>query len=453
MAGLEERLKKLEGIVHNLFCCDNNQFTGPQGPPGPIGLQGPPGQNGEIIFQNLNWLGEFVSGVIYNQFDAVSYNGSSYFLNCESNETFESETPDMNPECWILLANAGAPGAQGPTGQAGNDGSNSGRWQYAGLQSSGLPSSGAFTTNVTQLDLITSISINKEAINTANYYDWLNILDSLNYSIVPAYLQIVQVGNNAVIALYEVTATNSFIGPVSNQSLGLTLNYIGGQAVNLDLTKQYTISWVLNGVETSVNKTVGNVNATELGAGAELIYDFNIVKSASKTFCVYLPNATKIGKEVVVYSESTANTGFFVESNSEITADPITTLPLSTGFITTYGIDNGDNNVLVAPSGNYKFTFLGNIAAGGKAYWSMEALPNTYFTSGNEKNLLTSSTNLDNYIVSAENVVILTSAILTSLYGGKPEGTQIFAPYQPGGPKLFIRTATGWLSQSLNTVP
>ena len=28
MAGLEERLTKLESILHRLFCCDTNQFTG-----------------------------------------------------------------------------------------------------------------------------------------------------------------------------------------------------------------------------------------------------------------------------------------------------------------------------------------------------------------------------------------------------------------------------------------
>ncbi|TXG80949.1 MAG: hypothetical protein E6R13_07275 [Spirochaetes bacterium] len=450
MAGLEERLKKLEGIVHNLFCCDNNQFTGPQGPPGPIGLQGPPGQNGEIIFQNLNWLGDFVPCVVYNQFDAVSYNGSSYFLNCESSTSFECETPDMNPECWILLANAGAPGAQGPTGQAGNDGSNSGRWRYAGLQSSGLPSPGAFTTNVTQLDLVTSININKEAINSANYYDWLSILNSLNYSIVPAYLQIVEVGNNAVIALYEVTATNDFIGPVSNQSLGLTLNYIGGQAVNLELTKQYTISWVLNGLGSSANKTVGTVIASDI-PGTELIYDFNIVRSASKDYCVYLPDTTQVGKEVVVFSGRLENVGFYIQSNSEISVGTTTTQPVSTGHITTFGIDEGSNNYSVYPNGNYKFTFLGNIAAKGKAFWNMEALPNTYYTLSPGDNNLTSSTDLRKSYYTGS-YTALTSSDLYSLFPNLLPGEQVFAPNQPGGPKVFIKTSFSWYSTDLTIV-
>ena len=450
MAGLEERLSKLESILHRLFCCDTNQFTGPQGPPGPQGPTGPAGPEGAIIFQNLNWMGAFTPCVVYAQFDAVSYNGSSYFLNCETNETFECEIPPDNPSCWILLANAGAPGATGPQGIPGNDGSNSGRWQYQGLLSTGLPGLSSFSTTHSNLSTLNGISINKISVGSADYTEWLNILNGLTYNGAPAFLQITEVGNNNVIGLYEVIGTNGFSGPLVNQSLNLDLNYIGGQAVNLVLGKQYTISWVLNGLGNNLNKTVGNLTAS-LIPGTQLIYDYNIVTSRNKVACVYLPDTTQIGKEVIVFARKLENLGFYIQSNSQITLDPIDSTPLSTGFITNFGIDQGSSFHIAVPNGNYKFTFLGNTAAGGKAFWNMEALPNTYFTNGVQFNLADASTILDNPRIN-NTTVTLTASSLNSLYPFLQEGEQIFAPNQPGGGKLFIKTATGWLSAPLNTV-
>lgn len=454
MAGLEERLSKLESTIHRLLCCDNSQFTGPQGPEGPQGIQGPPGPAGEIIFENLNWMGEFTSCVIYNQFDAVSYNGSSYFLNCESSETFECEYPVDNP-CWVLLANAGAAGPQGSQGIGGNDGSNSGRWQFKGLQSSfvsGYPPDGCFLADTINLSTFTSITIHSKSVVSADYYDWLNILTTLNYTIVPAYLQITKVGNNAVIGVYEIIGSDTLIGPAGDESLKIYINQIGGQATNLTENDIFTISWVLNGLGTLANKTTGSVLATNLGVGAELEFDFNFVTSTLKSHCVYLPDTTQIGKEVVVFSRTDlgGNTGLYVQSNSNISL--VISTPESTGFIAGYGIDSGDSYQYVYPNGNFKFTFLGNFAAGGQAFWSMEALPNTYPTSGTQQNLELSSPIVDNPIVNTSPTT-LTAAALNSTYASYQIGTQVLAPNQPGGGKLFIKTSSGWLSQTLNTVP
>jgi hypothetical protein len=90
MAGLEERLSKLESILHRLFCCDTNQFTGPQGPQGPqgeAGLQGPPGADGAVGPAGLNWQGTWTSCVVYQENDAVGYNGASYYVTCETSES------------------------------------------------------------------------------------------------------------------------------------------------------------------------------------------------------------------------------------------------------------------------------------------------------------------------------------------------------------------------------
>lgn len=450
MAGIEERLKRLEGILNNLFCCDTNQFTGPQGPPGPQGIQGPPGQNGEIIFENLNWMGAFTPCVVYNQFDAVSYNGSSYFLNCESSAGFECETPVDNT-CWILLASAGAPGAIGPQGISGNDGSNSGRWNYQGIEIPGNLQNGAFSTNHESFAFSTSITINKKANTTADYTDWLTILTNLNYSIVPAYLQITKVGNNNIVALYEITGHNGFVGPSLNQSLGLTVNYIGGQNIDFESGESYTISWVLNGLGTLANKTIENLQALSM-PGVELSYDYNIVTSEVKNAFVYLPDTTQIGKEVIVFSTRIENEGFYILANSEATLDPVNLVPTCTGFLATFGIEGVDRTIFAYPNANYKFTFLGNTAPGGKAFWNMEAMLNTYPTLGSQKNLLNASVILDNPIVD-ETIILLTAADLDTQYPDLGVGTQFFAPNQPGGPGLFIKGTTGWYSLSLNTVP
>ena len=194
MAGLEERLSKLESILHRLFCCDTNQFTGPQGPQGPqgdAGLQGPPGAEGAVGPAGLEWQGQWVPCTVYNENDAVGWNGASYYVVCETSDaapcysydvngtgflewtdcegaeesynftsssyticsiapfppsvgslTFDAITPtgcastacappNVNP-CFALLASQGATGPQGPTGTgiSGNDGSNSGRWKF-----------------------------------------------------------------------------------------------------------------------------------------------------------------------------------------------------------------------------------------------------------------------------------------------------------------------------------
>jgi hypothetical protein len=181
MAGLEERLSRLESILHRLFCCDTNQFTGPQGPPGPPGIQGPAGPEGAVGPAGLEWQGQWVPCTVYNENDAVGYNGASYYVFCENSDptcysyeafgtgffewidcegaiesitlngtntfvfcsttpfplnvgnlTFEPISnpggsscgsiacmpPDINP-CFALLASQGATGPQGPKGSQG----------------------------------------------------------------------------------------------------------------------------------------------------------------------------------------------------------------------------------------------------------------------------------------------------------------------------------------------
>jgi hypothetical protein len=242
MAGLEERLSKLESILHRLFCCDTNQFTGPMGPEGPQGepgLQGPPGADGAVGPAGLNWQGAWTSCVVYQENDAVGYNGASYYVTCPTSDsapcysydvsgtgflewtdcegveesinlvssmyticsmypfppsagglTFDAVTPtgcastacappDVNP-CFALLASQGATGPQGPTGAtgvSGNDGSNSGRWKWHSVSASPTdPGSTRFRTNSANLNTLTRIHVNFDDINNVDYQAWWTAL-------------------------------------------------------------------------------------------------------------------------------------------------------------------------------------------------------------------------------------------------------------------------------------
>lgn len=102
------------------------QSIGSQGPIGPQGIQGATGPAGAVGPAGLNWQGTWVSGTLYNQNDAVSYNGASWFLYTIDNEGSENESPQDNASNWALLASQGATGpagAQGPTGAQGPQGS------------------------------------------------------------------------------------------------------------------------------------------------------------------------------------------------------------------------------------------------------------------------------------------------------------------------------------------
>lgn len=440
---MEERIAKLEAIIHRLLCCNNSALIGPMGPQGPVGesIQGPSGPQGPIGPAGLNWQGAWVSGVTYVADDAVGYNGASWFVTCEEVEN-PLLTPDVNP-CFALLANVGATGPQGSNGVGGNDGSNSGRWTWQGAGSS--PTSLGFTTNIRFLNTVNNIQIHKNALG-GDYYAWLNVLVGLNFSIMPAYLQITKVGNNSVIGIYELTGTNGFLSP-ANEVVSLLVNWVGGQSTQLLTDEEYSISWVLNGVESSVSKTVDEVTCNS--NGETLSADYNIVNfSSNKSHFVMLPDTTKIGQEITIFAKGTG-VGGYVTANSEVTTT--SSAPTSTGYITTHGIDNGDSSYFLYPNVNYRFTFLGNIAAGGKAFWNMEALPNTYFSINSEINLRDSSTYLRSFYYTASTAT-LTSSDLYVLFPDLGVGEQVFAPYQPGGPKMFVKSAFGWLSQTLNTV-
>lgn len=460
MAGLEERLSKLESILHRLFCCDTNQFTGPQGPQGPQGedgedgLQGPPGVDGLITFQNLNWVGAWVPCVIYNQFDAISYLGSSYFMNCESSATYECEVPTENPSCWILLANQGATGPQGPTGLtgvSGNDGSNSGRWKFlTTINNVGAPGATYFVTDTLNLNTLTEIRVNFDDINSTDYEAWWKALYDfgVDYPGSLFFIQITEVGSNNIIGIYKVEykapAFEMTLSP-NHISIGLDPMYVSNSVFTPN--KNYTISWSIHGGVSGAiaPKTKGEVLATLIPAPfPTLEYDFNEIYSdnpwtplpfpgPSLLYYVALPTPTFRGQELFFVAKGDYEFGVITHDGS------------STMFL--YGADILTSEFVIHPKDAYKATWDGN-------YWLISLIQGQTSQFNDRRVVLnkfvTRETVLDPLVV-----VYPTLAWLNSNYPNSAVavGFKLYLPNIPGGPRCFVRVSdTEWQSFATTTV-
>jgi hypothetical protein len=92
--------------------------TGSQGPsglpgtPGVAGAQGPVGPAGA---NGMSYRGAWVAAAGYTVNDAVSFDGTTYIA--QSGNT--SNEPDLYPQTWAVLAQAGVTGPTGPAGQSG----------------------------------------------------------------------------------------------------------------------------------------------------------------------------------------------------------------------------------------------------------------------------------------------------------------------------------------------
>jgi hypothetical protein len=82
--------------------------TGATGPAGPIGPVGPAGAVG------MTYRGAWSSQSGYAANDAVSYNGTTYLAQSGNNNS----EPDLYPQLWVVIAQAGSVGPSGPTGSA-----------------------------------------------------------------------------------------------------------------------------------------------------------------------------------------------------------------------------------------------------------------------------------------------------------------------------------------------
>ena len=106
-------------------------ITGATGPPGPAGANGAagatgangiPGSNGTNGFNGapgppgMTFKGAWLAGYGYAANDSITYgNPASTYIALASNNSSE---PDLYPQVWSMLAQAGGPGPSGPTGSA-----------------------------------------------------------------------------------------------------------------------------------------------------------------------------------------------------------------------------------------------------------------------------------------------------------------------------------------------
>ena len=132
------------------------------------------------------------------------------------------------------------------TGADGIDGSNSGRWIYDGV-GTGDPGSFNFQTDDDDVTNIGAIQINAFDYNGTDYTSWLLAL--FNEVMVPpgktAYLQITQVSDNSTVGIWEVDNIIDAGFPPNYIQINPN-NFLGGSGIFIP-SKEYTISWVLNG--------------------------------------------------------------------------------------------------------------------------------------------------------------------------------------------------------------
>ncbi len=89
---------------------------GPIGPAGVAGVQGPAGATGAAGSVGMNFRGSWTQGAGYSFNDAVTFAGSTY-LSLDQNR---NQQPDVSPQDWAVVAQAGLTGPSGPSGAPGS---------------------------------------------------------------------------------------------------------------------------------------------------------------------------------------------------------------------------------------------------------------------------------------------------------------------------------------------
>ena len=502
MAGLEERLNKLESILHRLFCCDTNQFTGPEGPQGPQGdpgtpgLQGPTGAQGAVGPAGLNWQGEWANCVVYQENDAVGYNGASYYVTCPTSDSapcysylvtgtgvFESTDcfgndftvsafpvvicvlseipstiegltftpasggdcpstacapPDVNP-CFALLASQGAVGPQGPAGIAGvgvngNDGSNSGRWKYRGIPvSPGDPGSTYFMTNDIDLDDVDTLFVSFNDINSTDYQDWWTALNDFGND-YPGSLFFIQITEVGSNNIIGIYQIDTKIPPIN-----ITL-YPGYIVIGLDPVYVSNSSFTVNKdytISWSIHGGVNGGNAPKTEGTITPAFQPGPYPTLQYDYNNLNPQpVTTPGTQYF----AALPTPLFIGQTLVVRA----LVGLSLDYTKSAGVisHNGSpiifvnkvltDNFTIYPQSCMRFTWSGT-------YWiseNIEGLPNLF----NDFKLADSTyniveTTIDPY-TSFPTKVYLNTTYPDSI---NPRGIKVYFPSIPGGPRVFTR--------------
>jgi hypothetical protein len=113
-------IQGIQGLTGATGATGAQGSQGLTGATGATGTTGATGATGAAGATGINYRNAWNNSTIYNNNDAVSYNGSTY-LAITSNFNI---TPTSDPTVWTVLAAAGSTGATGPTGATGSAGAN-----------------------------------------------------------------------------------------------------------------------------------------------------------------------------------------------------------------------------------------------------------------------------------------------------------------------------------------
>ena len=133
---------------------------GPQGPQGEQGIQGPQGMPGI----GVEWAGEWDNSILYAQYDAVGYQGSSY-VSRQNDNTNHVPTDTAWWDLWVAKGDTGDTGSQGPQGLQGDKG-DTGDQGLQGIQGEPGPNMIVAMGNISA-----DATINQEYNVTGCYYN------------------------------------------------------------------------------------------------------------------------------------------------------------------------------------------------------------------------------------------------------------------------------------------
>jgi hypothetical protein len=514
MAGLEERLSKLESILHRLFCCDTNQFTGPEGPQGPQGnpgtpgLQGPPGADGAVGPAGLNWEGEWSPCVVYQENDAVGWNGASYYVTCPTSDsapcyayevngtgflewtdcegveesydftsssyticsiapfpptvgglTFDplinypgcSSTacvpPNLNP-CFALLASQGATGPQGPaglTGVDGNDGSNSGRWKFRSVGNTPTdPGSTYFIGNSLNFSALNKIFVSNGDINSTSYQDWWIFLEGIYADYAPLIL----------LQITEV-GSNNIIGIYQLDTKYPSPIVINSTYVQVYLDPVYVGSGVFTvntdyTVSWSIHGGVNGGNAPKTKGELEAVLTpgpYPILEFDFNEAYSDVPWNPSIGQVYYVALPTPTTRGQELTLVAKGENDFAVVTHDGSYIMMMYGTDLLNSEFAIMPRDAFRFTWDGD-------YWILENLEGQANMFNGRRTVLDKFSFGETY-TDGVTLAYPTKTWLNSTYpnGAYARGFKTYMTAIPGGPRCFVKIDdTEWQSFSTSTV-
>ena len=216
-------------------------------------------------------------------------------------------------------------GSQGPQGPIGNDGSNSGRWIFGGdtLQP---PGTGEFFTNSSTLGGTTGFYINIADANSVTYTSWFQVINTNLNNNQTGYLQVTEVENNSIIAIYEI---NGVSDSTTYWEFSVT-NIVNNGSFSSNL---YTISYVFDGTNGAQGPQgpASNVSGPQGPQGPQ-----GVASNTASGLNLSLATANALYRVVLVDDTGTTSETPYVDSNDGLTFNPSTNVLNVKGDVIAY---------------------------------------------------------------------------------------------------------------------